>query len=242
MAEGSAAGRRAWAACAAALLLLTAWLLGSGHGPAGAAPAGPSQAGLQPGSGPHGGPRPGADAGHDAAAGAGPGDGRSTSGAAGTHAPLAAADPVRLDIASLGIHAPVVPRGLTDGTVDPPPYSTPGATGWYRGGPAPGAAGAALIVGHVDTDTGPAVFFPLRTVKPGAAIDVTRADGTVAEFTARTVDTVPKAHFDPARAYGSPTGPPQLRLITCGGAFDPATRAYTANLVITAPLTGARGA
>jgi hypothetical protein len=237
VAEESAAGRRAWAACAAALLLLTAWLLGSGHGPAGAAPAGPSQAGLQPGA--DGGSGTAAGAGAEAGPGAA---GHSASGAGGTHAPLAAADPVRLDIASLGIHAPVVPRGLTDGTVDPPPYSTPGTTGWYRGGPAPGAAGAALIVGHVDTDTGPAVFFPLRTVKPGAAIDVTRADGTVAEFTARTVDTVPKAHFDPARAYGSPTGPPQLRLITCGGAFDPATRAYTANLVVTAPLTGARGA
>lgn len=231
MPEGSAAGSgagRAWAAGAAALLL-TAWLLGSGHGPvagSGARAGGVYAAGST-----------GAAAGSEAGSGPGTGPGAAP-GAGRAHPPLAAAVPVRLDIASLGIHAPVVPRGLTGGTVDPPPYSTPGSTGWYRGGPAPGSAGAALIVGHVDTDTGPAVFFPLRTVRPGAAVDVTRSDGTVAEFTVRALDTVPKARFDPARAYGSPTGPPQLRLVTCGGAFDPATRAYTANLVVTAPLTG----
>lgn len=204
---------RAWTAGAAAVLLLTAWLLGSGHG-SGGAPA--------PGAGP---------------AAASVAGGRAAAGVAG-HAPLAAADPVRLDIASLGIHAPLVPRGLTDGAVDPPPYSTPGTAGWYRGGPSPGAAGAALIVGHVDTETGPAVFYPLSTVRPGARVEVTRADGTVAEFAVLAVDTVEKAHFDPARVYGSPTGPPELRLVTCGGVFDRTTRAYTANIVVRAALTG----
>ncbi|MEE4542156.1 class F sortase [Streptomyces sp. V4-01] len=207
---------RAWAAGAAALLLLTAWLSGSGHG-SGAAPG--------PGAGP--------PAVSEAGAAPAPGTGRP---------PLAAAAPVRLDIASLGIHAPLVPRGLTDGAVDPPPYSTPGTAGWYRGGPSPGAAGTALIVGHVDTETGPAVFYPLSTVRPGARVEVTRADGTVAEFAVLAVDTVEKAHFDPARVYGSPTGPPELRLVTCGGVFDRTTRAYTANIVVRAALTGSHRA
>jgi hypothetical protein len=216
-----------------ALLLLTAWLLGSGHG---------SGRGPVPGAGPSG-----ASAAVRVDPAAGPGRSSGQDGAAATpahpaHAPLVAADPVRLDIASLGVHAPVVPRGLTDGTVDPPPYSTPGTAGWYRGGPSPGAAGAALIVGHVDTETGPAVFYQLSTVRPGARVEVTRADGTVAEFTVAAVDTVEKAHFDPSRVYGSPTGPPELRLVTCGGVFDRTTRAYTANIVIRAPLTGSHRA
>ncbi|MYS22441.1 Sortase family protein, partial [Streptomyces sp. DvalAA-14] len=156
-------------------------------------------------------------------------------------APLPAAIPRRVDIGSIGLHADLVPRGLTDGTVDPPPYSTPEVAGWYRGGPTPGATGAALIVGHVDTETGAAVFYALRTVRAGARVDITRADGTVAEFSVEAVETVQKAHFDPARVYGS-TGRPELRLITCGGTFDRTAQTYSANVVVYAVLTGSHPA
>jgi len=213
-----------------ALLLLAAWLLGQygGHGHA----ANDSVAG--------------APVAEQAAGKAGParpaGAGRPPHLYA-AHAALPAADPVRLDIPSLGIHAPVVRRGLTDGTIDPPPYSTPGVTGWYGGGPAPGAAGAALIVGHVDTETGPAVFLRLGDARPHTEVDVTRADRSVAVFTVEAVEVVPKAHFDAARVYGSDApGRPELRLITCGGTFDPAAHAYTANLVVYAALTSSHPA
>ncbi len=157
------------------------------------------------------------------------------------HVPLPAAVPVRLDIPSIGLHAPVVGRGLSDGAVDPPPYSTPDVAGWYDRGPAPGAAGASLIVGHVDTETGPAVFFPLSTVKQHALIDVTRADRTVAEFSVEAVEVVPKDHFDATRVYGSDAADrPELRLITCGGTFDKAAQTYSANVVVYAALTGSR--
>jgi sortase (surface protein transpeptidase) len=208
---------RTWAAVAVALLLLAAWLLGMGRG---AAPAAGDLAG---------GPAATADPGPPA-----PSD--------GAHPPLPAAPPIRLDIPSIGVHAPVIGRGLTDGTIEPPPYDTPGTAGWYRDGPAPGAAGAALIVGHVDTLTGPAVFFPLAGVRTGARVDVTRTDGTVAEFSVRSVETVEKDHFDPARVYGSASGPPELRLITCGGTFDRAEQSYSANVVVRATLTAGRRA
>ncbi|HEY5837242.1 class F sortase, partial [Streptomyces sp.] len=157
------------------------------------------------------------------------------------HAPLPAAEPVRVDIASIGLHAQVVGRGLRDGTVDPPPYDTPEVAGWYRDGPAPGSPGAALIVGHVDTKTGPAVFYHLGAVRRGAPIDVTRTDGTVARFSVEAVETVLKDEFDPDRVYGpDPTGRPDLRLITCGGSFDPTAQAYSANVVVYATLTGSR--
>lgn len=159
------------------------------------------------------------------------------------HAPLSAAEPVRIDIASIGLHAEVIGRGLRDGTVDPPPYDTPDVAGWYRDGPAPGSPGAALIVGHVDTTTGAAVFYHLGTVRGGAPIDVTRTDGTVARFSVEAVETVPKDRFDPTRVYGAdPANRPDLRLITCGGTFDPASRTYSANVVVYATLTASRPA
>jgi sortase (surface protein transpeptidase) len=159
------------------------------------------------------------------------------------HPPLAPARPMRLDIPAIGLHAGVVGRGLRDGTVDPPPFDTPDVAGWYRGGPAPGAPGAAIIVGHVDTPTRAAVFYRLPALRPGARVDITRADHTVAEFTAYAVTTVPKSRFDPALVFGyDSTGRPDLRLITCGGPFDQATQTYSANIVVSATLTASHPA
>jgi sortase (surface protein transpeptidase) len=209
---GARPDSRRWATAAVALLLLAAWWVG---------PAGHGASGTDGGA---------------AVAAAAPAD--HPAHVYAPHAPLPVAAPTRLDIPAIGVHAGLVGRGLTDGTIDPPPYDTPGVAGWYRGGPAPGAPGTALIVGHVDTETGPAVFYTLSTVRRGARVDVTRADGTVAEFSVEAVELVEKDHFDAARVYGSSTGRPELRLITCGGAFDKAQQAYSANVVVYAALTG----
>ncbi|WP_455353576.1 class F sortase [Streptomyces sp. SYSU K217416] len=158
------------------------------------------------------------------------------------HAPLPAARPQRVDIPSLGVRAPVVPRGLDRyGAVDPPPYDQPGTVGWYGGGAQPGAAGPALFVGHVDTDSRPAVFYRLSSARPGERIRVFRADHTVAEFTIEDVHVVGRERFDAHRAYGPrERDRAELRLITCGGTYDRATKAYSANVVVSAYLTGSR--
>lgn len=209
--EGTGSDSRTWTTVAVCLVLLAAWLLGHGGG---------------------------------GGAGGTPGDRALAAAAAdrppqvyAPHVPLSDAPPTRIDIGSIGLHAPVVGRGLKDGAVDPPPYDTPDVAGWYRYGPAPGAAGAALIVGHVDTETRAAVFYGLSTVEPGALVDVTRTDGTVAEFSVEAVEIVEKDHFDANKVYGS-AGRPELRLITCGGSFDKARQAYSANVVVFAALTG----
>ncbi len=154
--------------------------------------------------------------------------------------PLPAVEPRRVEIPSLGITAPVVPRGLdSTGAIDPPPFEMPHTVGWYGPGTRPGAAGAALLVGHVDTETRPAVFYGLSAARPGAKVLVTRADGSLAEFTIDDVRVFPRDRFDPAAAYGSrDPRRSELRLITCGGTFDPTTRTYTANVIISAYLTG----
>ncbi|MFE0653067.1 class F sortase [Streptomyces sp. NPDC059534] len=154
--------------------------------------------------------------------------------------PLAAVEPRRVEIPSLGIAAPVVSRGLDDtGAIDPPPFAMPHTVGWFGPGTRPGAAGAALLVGHVDTESRPAVFYGLSAARPGAKVLVTRTDGSVAEFTVDDVQVFPREHFDPTRVYGArDPHRAELRLITCGGTFDRAAGTYTANVVVSAYLTG----
>ncbi|WP_395570879.1 class F sortase [Streptomyces sp. BK79] len=154
--------------------------------------------------------------------------------------PLGAAAPQRLDIPGLGIRAPVVARGLdAKGAIEPPPFDRPGSVGWYAAGVAPGAAGTALMVGHVDTETRPAVFYEVSTLEPGETIRVLRDDGERAEFTVDDVQVLTRDGFDAQQAYGPrTTGRAELRLITCGGTFDRATGTYTANVVVSAYLTG----
>ncbi len=161
--------------------------------------------------------------------------------AAASAAPLTGDPAPRLlEIDAIGVRAAIKPRGLdAAGGVAPPPLDTPRAVGWYAAGPTPGAAGAAVLVGHVDTRTDPAVFHDLSTVEPGARARVTREDGSTAEFTVDDVEVVDHSDFDPRQVYG-PNSPDtaELRLITCGGSYDPEQGGYSANVVVSAHLTG----
>ena len=161
--------------------------------------------------------------------------------AAALAAPLAGDPAPRLlEIDAIGVRAAVVPRGLdAEGGVSPPPLDTPRAVGWWSAGPTPGAAGASVLVGHVDTRTAPAVFHALGTVEPGARARVTRADGSTAEFTVNDVELIEHADFDARHVYGPrEPGTAELRLITCGGSYDPDEGGYSANVVVSARLTG----
>ncbi|WP_367322833.1 class F sortase [Streptomyces sp. HUAS ZL42] len=154
--------------------------------------------------------------------------------------PLGDALPQRLDIPDLNVQAPVVARGLDrQGAIDPPPFDQAGVVGWYGAGVRPGAAGTALMVGHVDTETRPAVFYKLSSLQPGERVRVFRDDGKVAVFTVDDIEVVGRDSFDAQQAYGPrQSGRAELRLITCGGTFDRASRSYTANVIVSAYLTG----
>ncbi|MFB6817194.1 class F sortase [Streptomyces sp. NPDC056347] len=160
------------------------------------------------------------------------------------HRPMEGAAPARVKVPSIGVDAPVIPRGLDgDGAIEPPPFDTPQTVGWYEDGTRPGARGPAVLVGHVDTGTRPAVFHGLSATRPGAEVEVTRTDGTVAVFTVDDVRVLTRARFDAHRAYGPRRdGRAELRLITCGGTYDRTSHAYDANVVVSAYLTGAGAA
>lgn len=157
--------------------------------------------------------------------------------------PVEVAEPVALRIPVLDVSSELMELGLqSDGTVEVPPLDQVGTAGWYRGSPAPGAVGPAVLLGHVDSaELGPGVFFELGALGPGDEVEIARRDGTVAVFTVDRVERYTKAEFPTLEVYGN-TPDPQLRLITCGGEFDPVARSYEDNVVAYATLAGTRPA
>lgn len=143
---------------------------------------------------------------------------------------LAPSNPQSLQIASIGLSIPLITLGLNaDQTVEVPTDFS--QAGWYRLGPTPGEAGSAVILGHVDSYHGPAVFFRLRDVRPGDRVEVTREDGSIAEFAVTAVETYPKSQFPADEVYANNDGS-HLQLVTCGGDFDPQARSYLSNVVV----------
>ncbi|HEX2312516.1 MAG TPA: class F sortase, partial [Thermomonospora sp.] len=141
-----------------------------------------------------------------------------------------AADPVRVRVPAIGVSARVIPLGL-DGRgrlAAPRGYHE---VGWNEAGPEPGEPGAAVMAGHVDSRSGPAVFYRLRRLRPGDRVHIDRADGTTVTFVVRRSARYPKDRVPDREVYGS-GGTPQLRLITCGGKFDRSRRSYRDNVVV----------
>jgi sortase (surface protein transpeptidase) len=140
------------------------------------------------------------------------------------------ARPVSLTIPLIGVKTNLITLGLAAGGAMQVPSSTTVA-GWYTGSPRPGSIGSAIIVGHIDSKNGPAVFYRLPELRRGDDVFVKRADGTTAEFRVTAVQTYLKDRFPTEQVYG-PTPDAELRLITCGGTFDYATGHYLSNIVV----------
>ena len=140
-------------------------------------------------------------------------------------------------IAAIGVSAPVVALGLRpDHTLEVPRRW--GDTGWYTGGPEPGEQGPAVIAGHVDSTSGPAVFYRLGQLRRGARVDIRRADRSMVSFRVEGVERWPKDRFPTRRVYRR-TARSTLRLITCGGGFDTATGHYLDNVIVYATRVSA---
>jgi hypothetical protein len=143
--------------------------------------------------------------------------------------------PTRLDIPSIGVHTRLIKLGLNkDGTVEVPPLDGDAPAGWYTHSAIPGATGPAVMLGHVDSARdGPAVFYRLSQLKPGAEVTVRRSNGSTARFHVTRVARYPKTGFPTADVYG-PVPYPALRLVTCGGSFDRSRGSYRDNIVVSA--------
>ncbi|MCZ4123794.1 class F sortase [Streptomyces sp. H39-S7] len=148
-----------------------------------------------------------------------------------------AARPVGISIPGIGVHHSLSSlRVQQDGHLAVP--DDPDQVGWWSDGPLPGDPGAAVIVGHVDSATGPAAFYNLSSLRPGDRITVERADHSQVTFTVLALREYPKDAIPDAQVYAT-SGPPALRLITCGGEYDSQQGSYRDNLVVYATQTNA---
>lgn len=221
-AEGSARFR-AQCALVAIAALTGFWLIRDGAG-AGAAPPQPTAAeAFAPGRADRSGAR--SDE-HRASAAPAP-------------APLPPSDPVRLRIPGLRVDTPVMRLGLdAGGGLEVPPPGNPNIAGWYRDGTPPGTAGTSIVAGHVDTESGPAVFYRLGSLRKGHTIEVLRKDGRTAVFTVDAIEVYDAKEFPDHKVYGRAPRP-ELRVITCGGGFVEG-QGYRGNVVAYAHLTGVK--
>ena len=138
--------------------------------------------------------------------------------------------PARIAIPAIGVSARTGDLGIArDGSIEVPTDSA--QAGWLDTTPAPGQQGPAVIAGHVDSDTGPAVFYRLDSLSPGDAIVITRRDGSTARFSVDGVRTYPQSDFPTREVYGPVPGP-VLRLITCGGDYVKSRGGYQDNVVV----------
>jgi hypothetical protein len=137
------------------------------------------------------------------------------------------AEPARISIASAGAAGPVERMGVKDGELQIPP---PGRAGWFDAGPRPGEIGRAVIVSHVDSKQGPALFFNLLEQQRGSRIVVRDRRGREHRFAVVRRRQIEKSHFPAASVYGA-AARPMLVLITCGGPFSPDT-GYRDNVIL----------
>jgi LPXTG-site transpeptidase (sortase) family protein len=157
---------------------------------------------------------------------------RSVTQAAAAPAAAASAPPARILIPSIGVDAPVTPVGLDrNRALELPPLSEPNLAGWYDQSPRPGQAGPSVIAGHVDSTTGPSVFFNVKNLRPGDKIAVRDAGRRTHTYRVQWIQEASKSAFPTKAVYGD-VPYPALRLITCGGPFDAATGHYLDNIVV----------
>jgi sortase (surface protein transpeptidase) len=144
--------------------------------------------------------------------------------------------PTRIVISAIGVNAPMIKLGRnSDGTAEVP--SNFADAGWFEPGPEPGEVGAAVILGHVDSKSGPGVFYRLPALRRGDRIRVVLRNGKTLQFVVTGMMQASKNRF-PTKLVYRKTPRSTLRLVTCGGAFDTSSGHYLDNYIVFAWLVG----
>lgn len=140
-----------------------------------------------------------------------------------------AQQPVHVSVPEIGADAPVISLGLqANGKLEVP--ATASDTGWWSGGSVPGAVGPAVIAGHINLGDEEGVFSQLGSLQPDDEVSVTLDTGRILRYRIDRVERHAKEAFPTDAVYGKTTGP-ELRLVTCGGAFDPSSGHYLDNVI-----------
>lgn len=138
--------------------------------------------------------------------------------------------PVRLVIRKLGVDTVIESLGiLPDGTMEAP--RSWNEAGWFSLGYRPGELGNAVIAGHLDSDTGRALFWDLNKLQPADVVSIYHEDGSFVDFSV-TAQQSYRADSAPLGAIFGPASRADLNLITCDGTFNREQKAYDSRLVV----------
>jgi sortase A len=126
--------------------------------------------------------------------------------------------PTSLSIPAIEVNTEVMNVGLLEnGQMGVP--SDFMKVGWFKPGAMPGERGNSVLAGHVDSKTGPAIFFYLNKLEKGDEVIVTGENGEKLTFIVRDKKVFPKDNAPVSEIFGY-TSRRMLNLITCTGTFD----------------------
>ncbi|HET7628490.1 MAG TPA: class F sortase [Bacillales bacterium] len=104
---------------------------------------------------------------------------------------------------------------------------------WYKLGAKPGEKGSAVFAGHVDSKSGPAVFFNLKDLKKGDLVK--NEKGVTLIFQVYDKHAYPRNDAPLQRIFGY-TSVQVIRLITCTGNFNYEAHTHKKRLTVSAVL------
>ena len=145
--------------------------------------------------------------------------------------------PLRIRIPSISVEGPIRSAGLTSGGNLPAPEG-PAEVDWFKGSPAPGTPGNAILTGHVDWYNGAsAIFTRLALLRPGDVVEVVGADSITRSFTVEMIRSEPLDARD--ASLFQPSDASTITLITCAGNWLPNRQTYDQRTLVTARAVGA---
>lgn len=127
------------------------------------------------------------------------------------------ATPVQLQIPKIKVDTTIEQVGVLDnGQMGVPKDEN--QVGWFEPGVKPGSKGNAVIAGHVDSKTGPAVFYELDQLKTGDEMTIIDENGNTLTFRVTKTERYDTKNAPIEDIFGA-TSNRHLNLITCSGTF-----------------------
>lgn len=143
--------------------------------------------------------------------------------------------PQKINIPEIGVNTNVELVGIDDnGRMEVP--KDPNNVGWFEYGPRPGEIGSAVIAGHLDSKTGPAIFYKLSSLKINDSIEIIDQDGITHYFKVSDKKIYQDNNF-PIDEVFTKSDSSRLNLITCAGTYDKVAKNYNNRMVIFGTLT-----
>lgn len=143
--------------------------------------------------------------------------------------------PVKLEIPKLNVSTSIEEVGRLENGQMGVPQDTD-QVGWFAPGIKPGSPGNAVMAGHVDSLTGPSVFYELDKLKKGDEILVYGSEDEVLTFTVVKTEVYPRQNAPVDSIFGFTYGS-GLNLITCTGEFNRSVKTHDDRLVVYTELS-----